>query len=228
MSIVWEVVDAGKCPAQHNMDEDARFLGEMQARPQHVLRFYDWEHPSLTYGHFVKPEELLNLNEAERLGVQIARRPTGGGVISHFTDFTFSLLVPKDSPYYTIDTLKNYCFVNQKIKEALQSVTKDSLVLLESSEVGSGALERFCMAKPTVLDVMCGSLKVSGGAQRRTRHGFLHQGTISLATPNWEWLYRIIRSKEVVDQMQLRSHYLQGVSRVELKQAIQNALYSVN
>ncbi len=216
----WELIDSGVCSAKENMDRDAELLASLKTHPRHILRFYEWKSPSLTYGHFVNPEDLLHLTEAEQLGVDIARRPTGGGVISHFTDFTFSILVPKDSLFYTSDTLKNYCFINRRIVKALQSVSEETLELLETSEEGGDSLDRFCMAKPTVLDVMCGSSKVSGGAQRRTRYGFLHQGTISLTPPNWDWLFRMIKSKEVVDQMQLRSHYLPNTERDQLKQAI--------
>lgn len=216
----WEVMESGALPAQENMNLDAELLASLNDNPRHLIRFYEWKNPSLTYGHFIRPEEHLDLSEAERLGVEIARRPTGGGVICHFTDLTFSIFVPKDSPYYTTDTLTNYCFVNKKIKKALEELREDELQLLEENVQESTSLGRFCMAKPTVLDVMCGALKVSGGAQRRTRNGFLHQGTISLTPPNWEWLRKIILSKDVVDQMQVKSHYFSGVSQTHIKQAI--------
>jgi lipoate-protein ligase A len=218
--IFWETVDSGALSAQENMQIDSDLLADLKTHPRHLLRFYDWKSPSLTYGHFVKPEDLLNLDQIERLGIDIARRPTGGGVICHFTDMTFSILVPKDSPYYTTDTLANYCFVNKKIQKALESFVSDKLELMDSNIQAEGALGRFCMAKPTVLDVVCNGMKVSGGAQRRTRHGFLHQGTISLSPPDWDLLHRIIRSKEVVTEMQRNSHYLPGVNKKELQTAI--------
>lgn len=218
--IKWHIVDSGALPAQDNMNLDADLLAEQASKPSHILRFYEWQAPSITFGHFIDPHQHLNLDEASTLGIEVARRPTGGGVISHFSDFTFSLLVPKDSPYYTTDTLTNYCFVNEYIKKSLQTLSNINLTLLQQQDNGPVALDHFCMAKPTVLDVMCGPLKVSGGAQRRTKHGFLHQGTISLSPPNWEWLYKVIRSQEVVDQMKARSHYILHVSRDDVKKAL--------
>ncbi len=226
--IFWETLDSGTLSANENMQIDSDLLADLKLQPRHLLRFYAWQSPSLTYGHFVKPEDLLNLDEIARLGVDIARRPTGGGVICHFTDMTFSVLVPSDSPYYTTDTLTNYCFVNKKIQNALESLVKDKLELLENDTRAEGPLGRFCMTKATVLDVVCNGMKVSGGAQRRTRHGFLHQGTISLAPPNWDWLYKIIRSNEVVAEMQKNSYYLPGVDKKELQMAIQAALCMQN
>lgn len=222
--IDWNIIHSGSLTAKENMQMDGDLLAQLATNPKHTLRFYDWKNPSLTYGHFIHPEDHLNLAAAEQLGVDIARRPTGGGVISHFTDMTFSIFVPKDSPYYTTDTLTNYCFVNQRIKNALEITARQELNLLEENVQETTSLGRFCMAKPTVLDVMCGEMKVSGGAQRRTRHGFLHQGTISLTPPNWEWLRKIILSKEVVDQMQVKSYYLSHVSKETIKEAIRENL----
>lgn len=220
----WEIIDSGSLAAQENMDFDAALLSDLASNPRHLLRFYDWKNPSISHGHFIRPEEHLHLSAAEQLGVDIAKRPTGGGVICHFTDFTFSIFVPKESPYYTTDTLTNYCFVNKRIKKALENISQQQLQLLDENISDNSSLSRFCMAKPTVLDVMCGSLKASGGAQRRTRHGFLHQGTISLSPPDWEWLYKIIISKEVVDEMQIKSHYFPALSKTTLKNAIQSEL----
>jgi lipoate-protein ligase A len=54
------------------------------------------------------------------------------------------------------------------------------------------------MAKPTKYDVMWEGKKVGGGAQRRTKYGFLHQGTISLGRPDEEFLSGILLDKELL------------------------------
>lgn len=217
---MWEWIDSGTLPGQENMDLDKELLASLKNHPRHILRFYAWKRPTISHGHFIKPEEHLHLTEAKKMGVDVARRPTGGGVICHFTDFTFSVFVPKESPHYTTDTIANYCFINQQIKSALSSLTNKPLELLPTDEPSESENKHFCMAKPTVLDVMCGKSKISGGAQRRTKDGFLHQGSISLIPPDWETLYRIIAHREVVDQMQLRSEYLQVLDREKIKKAI--------
>jgi lipoate-protein ligase A len=48
------------------------------------------------------------------------------------------------------------------------------------------------MAKPTKYDVMWEDKKIAGAAQRKTRKGFLHQGTIALVNPNREYLEQIL------------------------------------
>lgn len=225
---MWKWIDSGTLPGQESMDLDKELLASLKDHPRHILRFYEWKKPTISYGHFIKPEEHLDLIEAEKLGIEIARRPTGGGVICHFTDFTFSVLIPKESPHYTTDTIANYCFINHQIRNALSSLTNKTLELLPTEENAEGAKKHFCMAKPTVLDVMCGSSKISGGAQRRTKEGFLHQGSISLSPPNWEDLYRLIANREVVDQMRLRSDYLEITDKEKIKKAIQKSFESLH
>ena len=61
--------------------------------------------------------------------------------------------------------------------------------LLEESAIASSpSTQHFCMATPTKYDLMIGSKKFAGAAQRKTRYGYLHQGTISLATPDYDKL----------------------------------------
>ncbi len=52
--------------------------------------------------------------------------------------------------------------------------------------------KHFCMAKPTKYDVMWEGRKVAGAAQRKTKKGFLHQGSIALVMPPPEYLEHIL------------------------------------
>jgi lipoate-protein ligase A len=55
-------------------------------------------------------------------------------------------------------------------------------------------VQNFCMARPTQYDVVSGGLKIAGSAQRKTRRGYLHQGTISLAPPDVAFLQTILKT----------------------------------
>ena len=48
------------------------------------------------------------------------------------------------------------------------------------------------MAKPTIYDIMVDGRKLGGAAQRKTRKGFLHQGTIALTPPSIPYLEAIL------------------------------------
>jgi lipoate-protein ligase A len=57
--------------------------------------------------------------------------------------------------------------------EALQAAGVDA-VLFDGGSAGGAE----CFAGPVRYDVMSGSRKIAGGAQRRTKRGLLHQGSI--------------------------------------------------
>ena len=64
--------------------------------------------------------------------------------------------------------------------------------------------------------------KVAGAAQRQTKAGYLHQGTISLTLPDLSYLKEILLPEiRVLDAMQTFTYPLLGktASRKELKEA---------
>lgn len=176
-----EVWDSGLGTAQENMDRDKKIL-ETLTSP--LLHHYDWQGPCATYGYFLKPEKVLNLERAQALQFSLGRRPTGGGVIFHLTDLAFSLFLPADHPQFSVNTLENYRFVNEMVIEAVGGFSphlQGGELLKEEVSPLHPSCACFCMAKPTKYDVMVGGKKVGGAAQRRTKKGFLHQGTLALA-----------------------------------------------
>lgn len=173
-----EIYDSGIASAKENMEIDRKLMRSLADSTRCILHFYRWKTACATYGYFMDPSMLVK----ETTALELARRPTGGGMIFHLNDFAFSLLIPSTHPAYTVNTLKNYAFVNGMILEALRKLTPKTLDLLEPELLEEGPTN-FCMAKPIQYDLMLHGKKIGGGAQRRTRFGFLHQGTIALAPP---------------------------------------------
>lgn len=192
---MWTVLDTGVSSAEENMRIDAKMLADAKTKGSPILRLYDWEGSCGTFGLLIKPEDHLNLKAASSLGISLARRPTGGGIVFHMWDLAFSVLVPAKSKYFSKNTLANYSFVNNLVLETIQSFAKENLVasLLPEEEPALHAdCKRFCMAQPTKYDVVWQNRKIAGAAQRQTKEGFLHQGTISLKTPDFHLLEKIL------------------------------------
>lgn len=185
----WRVWDTGSATAEENMAMDRGLMSSLE--PNGVIHFYDWQVESATYGHFIDPYLYLNKEAIKQRNMQVAKRPTGGGILLHGLDLTFSVWIPVSHPFFSVNTLQNYQRINQVISEAISRFSNGalhpSLLCVESSDSASH-LRHFCMAKPTLYDVMIDRCKVSGGAQRRTKHGFLHQGSIALCLPSQEKL----------------------------------------
>jgi lipoate-protein ligase A len=216
----WTVLDTGKASAEKNMSIDQELLKNIGESKKGIIHFYDWIEDSATYGYFTDPYQFLNEDKVNRRGLQLARRPTGGGIIFHLCDFAFSMLVPATSETYSINTLDNYHFINNIVARAIKAYgcEGDPQLLpieVQPQDICSG---HFCMAKPTIYDVMIAGKKVGGGAQRRTKQGFLHQGSLSLAMPSNVFLEDVLLPGTCVKDSMLKHSFLLLGSNYTFKQ----------
>lgn len=233
----WELIDSGDLSPQAIMDKDACLLDQLDPQGPSILHFYNWNVPSLTYGYFIDPTHHLNVDVLQKYGLQKARRPTGGGIIFHLTDFAFSILIPSNHPKFSLNTLENYAFINEKVANSVAHFTSQSLqpqLIVQEPECISKECFPFCMAKVTQYDLMIGGKKVGGAAQRRTKQGLLHQGSLFLLQPPIDLLKKILKNGElVIENMHQRSDHLlserlnsqelTGV-RLELKESLKTCL----
>ncbi len=201
--MIWEVLDTGRRSAEENMAIDRKLLEELSSDGKPILHFYDWEGESATHGYFLKPEEFLDLENAEKWGLKLARRPTGGGVTFHVTDLAFSVLVPANFPHFSLNTMENYLYINSAVKRAVEHFLSESGISQLLSVETPGRDEHcahFCMAKATKYDVMIQGRKVAGAAQRRLKQGYLHQGSISIGMPKSDFLDQVLLPDTLVHQ----------------------------
>lgn len=192
-----DVIETEILSAQENMDFDKDLLLRANELKRPVLHLYQWKRPSATIGHFIKAEKFFT-PKADHF-IDIGKRVTGGGIIFHDSDLAFALVFPLSHPLITTNTLENYALVNQLIiKAIMQFCDQYCLSLLNKDAIADSACERFCMAKPTIYDVIIAGRKVGGAAQRRTKEGLLHHGSIALKRPNKELLMHCLLQGEII------------------------------
>lgn len=208
----WKHIDTGKRSATENMELDAALLLDLEHSEDLLLHLYDWEGPSVTYGHFIDPEKFLNVNALKTKEIHLAKRPTGGGIIFHNCDLAFSVLVPATDKNFSMNPLDNYAFINQKIIWAIQQMINLSATLLpDEVELLDENCKSFCMANPTKYDVMIQGKKIGGAAQRKTKHGYLHQGSIAIGSLPESFLQEVLAEKtQVVEGIRSNSFSLLG------------------
>lgn len=203
---MWKVLDTGISSAEKNMQLDADLLHNLNRDDRPTLHFYEWDTDSASYGYFIDPSTYLDLEGVKRRSLSLARRPTGGGIVFHVWDFAFSVLIPANHPRFSMNTLENYAFINDAVLASVKEfLGKENALVLTKSDATSfdPSCARFCMARPTKYDVMLYGRKIAGAAQRRTKEGFLHQGTISLIMPDLSYLKEVLLpGTQVLDAMQ--------------------------
>ena len=177
MSSTIEIVDTGEAFAQENMDWDERFMQLITPQQAPLLRFYSWKKPSLSFGKLLKVHELVNMQALKELGFDFAIRPSGGGVVFHHLSFSFSFFLPSTHWLYALPNLERYLMINAWTRQALDSLGFNKI---EFGQEESLRRPDFCMARPTIYDLLVHGRKIGGSAQRKSKKALLHQGVIVL------------------------------------------------
>jgi lipoate-protein ligase A len=153
-----------------NMAVDEALL---ETSPSPSLRFYRWQGPALSFGYFGSYEEVAD-QHSDR---EIVRRWTGGGVVSHGEDLTYSIVIPASHPFFARSALAIYSALHDAIREAL---TENGIGATLAHSV-SPKVSEDCFANAVRADVISEGRKIAGAAHRRSRLGLLHQGSIQKA-----------------------------------------------
>ncbi len=177
--------------AAENMALDFLLLQRYPHAEAPRLRHYGWRAPSFTFGYsqkiaFVR-EQLPSFAEpraGEPRGehFDLCRRPTGGGVVDHRDDWTFSLVIPRGHPLEDVRATQSYREVHECLAAALQrqgvaAATKQQADPPHpAGPLGPGV----CFQRAELYDVIHAPSgnKIAGAAQKRNKHGLLFQGSL--------------------------------------------------
>ena len=177
----FEILPTRTGGAAENMALDFLLLQRYPHATAPRFRHYGWRTPSFTFGYsqkiaFVRGE----LPPGETF--DLCRRPTGGGVVDHRDDWTFSLVIPRGHPLEDVRATQSYREVHECLAAALQrqgvpAVTKQTIDPPDAAgPLGPGV----CFQRAEIYDVIhapTGS-KIAGAAQKRNKHGLLFQGSL--------------------------------------------------
>lgn len=143
-----------------------------------TLRFYGWSEPTLSLGYFQNAGDALN-HPASR-GCPVVRRQTGGGAILHDRELTYSLAVPLAHPL-AADATRLYRAVHETLQRTLARFGIETTLCSASEQPGTLGQPFLCFQRRMCGDVLLGTSKVCGSAQRRRRGAILQHGSLLLA-----------------------------------------------
>ncbi len=174
----WLLLNSGECDAAFNMAMDEALLDRASRLGKPVLRFYGWTEPAATFGYFQK---FADVERATPLRPLI-RRPTGGGIVPHDADWTYSLIVPPGHEWHLLKAEASYrrihewiqaAFTRLEIETELASDRRKSEISHLKSQIPSA-----CFIGHEKFDLLWRGKKIAGAAQRRNNLGLLIQGSV--------------------------------------------------
>ena len=143
------------------------------------LRFFRWAGVGATFGYAQRIREVEPALPAG-IGTCYTRRPTGGGIVPHLDDLTFSCVFPAGG------VLRHGAIYRRLHAAILGGLHGLGLQARLSATPGghaphgpAGATQ--CFLQPVEQDILTDSGKVLGGAIRRYRDTVLYQGSLQLA-----------------------------------------------
>ena len=168
---------------------DEALLESMPRLSRPVLRFYGWTEPAATFGYFQKYADVECATHLRPL----IRRPTGGGIVPHDADWTYSLVFPPGHEWHSLKAEASYRRVHEWIQKVfaklnvateLAPCSQKSAIRNPQSAIGQ------CFSGYEKFDVLWHGKKIAGAAQRRNKLGLLIQGSvqsppIALSQSDW-------------------------------------------
>lgn len=147
-----------------------------------VLRLYGWSPPALSLGRFQNAGEILDLERCRAAGVSVVRRITGGGVIFHADELTYSMVC---SPHHlpVFHSIKDsFRVLTGFLLQFYRNLGLDAAYAVDSKAHGEKLGERtpFCFAGKETFDILIKNRKIGGNAQRRMKQVIFQHGSIPL------------------------------------------------
>jgi lipoate-protein ligase A len=164
-----------------NMAADELLAEEVASQGGIAVRLYGWSRPTLSLGGFQKVASAEPV--AQAAGLDLVRRPSGGGAILHGTDLTYAAAVARGhtlagSPQQFYDALHATL-----VEELRRSGVAASMVPPSQASVGGSGESApdgplLCFDRRAVGDVVLDGHKLMGSAQRRLAGSILQHGSL--------------------------------------------------
>ncbi|MCW1915203.1 hypothetical protein OJ996_16570 [Luteolibacter sp. GHJ8] len=159
-----------------NMAVD-QWLAETSRVP--VLRPYRWTEGWGSFGYFVKHADLPPKD------LRWVRRWTGGGIVDHRADWTYTLFIPRGLELAEARGAESYRVIHAAVVAALNGAGIPARLAGPAAPAAGGE----CFIQPVEHDVLdAEGRKIAGAGQRRTARGLLHQGSVGCVPPAAEAL----------------------------------------
>ena len=172
------IVEPAPLKGSANMAVDEFLFESAAASGRTYLRFYQWEKPTASLGATQAVGRAVDLLFCRDRGIDIVRRITGGKLVLHHREITYSIS-SSDAETFTPTLAGSYKLISRALMRGLENMG------LHPS--ASGQAPSFyaksdlpCFSHPARDEIEVEGMKIIGSAQKRTGPRFLQHGSIPL------------------------------------------------
>ena len=180
--------------AADNMALDAAMLSRYIEEDIPVLRLYRWLQPSFTYGVSQDPADEIDLTRCAKDGIGVAGRMTGGGVLFHNDDITYSFVCGKEDVGEPKAHLVSYREISAFLIRFYELLGLKAAFALEAADFkDKSSPHELCAGSHEKYDIVLSGKKIGGNAQKRKKQAIFQHGSIPCSI-DWGLQERYLKS----------------------------------
>ncbi|MDF2634866.1 MAG: biotin/lipoate protein ligase [Pelosinus sp.] len=166
--------------------DEAIMLAHSQGEVPPTLRFYGWRPAAISLGYFQQGQKEIDLQECDRLGIDIVRRLTGGRAVLHEAELTYSIVVQEKEPSIPPTISASYRYFSKGLLAGLEQlgiIAQMSMpreVYSHTKPKKDVASSSACFDAPSHYEITYGGRKLVGSAQVRKHGVILQHGSLLL------------------------------------------------
>jgi len=172
------IVDAEPRKGSLNMAVDEFLFSGLTGEPATFLRFYQWKRPTASLGATQKTERVVDLEFCRRNGIDVVRRITGGKLVLHHQEVTYSVC-SSDIGTFTSTLAGSYQLISLALMRGLEIMGLKATPA-EKAPAFYAKSDLPCFSHAARDEIEFGGKKIIGSAQKRIGTRFLQHGSIPL------------------------------------------------
>lgn len=175
----WRFLYSGHLPPSTNMAIDEALIDMYASEGRPVFRIYGWQPPGFSIGCSQNAEAVLDVYACERDGIPIVKRPTGGGIIYHCREVTYSLVCKEFDIGTPLTVKEGYKTICSFLLESYRHYGLNPCFSIDC-KAGNKLRSSFCFSSFEDYDILIEGKKLGGNAQKWRRKIILQHGSIPL------------------------------------------------
>jgi len=177
----WRIIIQKKNDPAYNMAlDEAILMSVIEKKSPPTIRFYDWNPPTASCGYNQTAENEVDFEILAKKGYEFIRRPTGGRLVLHKDEVTYSVIAPLDG-FLGGSVTHTYSQISKALAKGLHLMGID--VILEKGSLSSSHQREAgnpCFTSTSRYELAYKRKKIVGSAQVRKENCFLQHGSVLL------------------------------------------------